>query len=68
MTRLNGRNICKYHFIRILEIDNREIAEVVRLTMGNTPKEVKLGETISVNGLGTPGATLVIESELSKTS
>ena len=33
--------------LRIQEIENRKIAEIVKLTMGNTPMDVKLGETIT---------------------
>jgi len=49
--------------LRIHEIENRKIAEIVKLTIGNTPKNVKLGETIIITGMGTPNSTITISSK-----
>ena len=48
--------------IRIPQIENREIAEEIKLSFGNTPKQVKRGETITLNGMATPNITLTITS------
>jgi len=49
--------------LRIHEIENRKILEIVKLTIGNTPKDVKLGETIDFTGMGTPNSTITISSK-----
>ena len=46
--------------IRVPQIENREIADEIKLAFGNTPKEVKRGETITLNGMATPNTTLTI--------
>ena len=46
--------------IRIPEIDNREIADVIKLSLGNTPQQVKRGDTITLEGMATPNKTLTI--------
>jgi len=49
--------------IRIPESENRQIAEIIKLSIGNTPKDVKRGETITLTGIATPSATLTITSK-----
>jgi len=49
--------------IRISQLENREIAEVIKLSLGNTPKEVKRGDTIRLDGVATPNTTLTITSK-----
>ncbi|MDA1124865.1 MAG: hypothetical protein O3C04_04370 [Crenarchaeota archaeon] len=46
--------------IRIVQLENREIAEVIKLSLGNTPQEVKRGETITLEGMSTPHGTITI--------
>ena len=40
--------------LRISDSENREFAESIKLSIGNTPKDVKRGETIILSGMGTP--------------
>jgi hypothetical protein len=49
--------------LRIHENENRKISEIVKLSIGNTPKDVKLGETIIFTGMGTPNVTITISSK-----
>ena len=49
--------------IRIQQLENREIADVIKLSLGNTPKEVKRGSTITLEGMSTPNTTLTITSK-----
>ena len=49
--------------IRIPESFNREIADVIKLSLGNTPQEVKRGDTITLEGMATPNTTLTIASK-----
>jgi len=49
--------------IRIPNIENREIPEDIKLSLGNTPQQVKRGETITLTGMGTPNTTLSISSK-----
>jgi len=49
--------------IRILQVLNREISEDVKLSLGNTPKQVKRGETIVLEGTATPNTTLTITTK-----
>ena len=49
--------------LRIQETDNREFSEIIKLSIGNTPKEVKRGETITLVGNGTPNTTLTITTK-----
>ena len=49
--------------LRIQDVENRKIAEIVKLTMGNTPKDVKLGEMVEFTGMGTPNSTITISSK-----
>ena len=46
--------------LRVIHSDNREISENMKLSIGNTPKEVKRGETIILSGVATPSSTLTI--------
>ena len=50
--------------LRILNIDKREIPEIIKLSIGNTPKDVKRGETIIINGEATPNSTITVTSKL----
>jgi len=49
--------------IRILQLENREIADVIKLSLGNTPQEVKRGDVITLEGMSTPNTTLTITSK-----
>lgn len=49
--------------IRIPQLENREIADVIKLSLGSTPKEVKRGDVITLEGMSTPNTTLTITSK-----
>ena len=49
--------------IRIPQLENREIADVIKLSLGNTPQEVKRGDVITLEGMSTPNTTLTITSK-----
>ncbi len=49
--------------IRIPELENREISEIIKLSIGNTPKEVKRGDELTINGMATPNKTITITSK-----
>jgi len=49
--------------LRIQEADNRKILEVVKLSIGNTPQQIKRGEVMTIDGMGTPETTLTITSK-----
>ena len=49
--------------IRIPQLENREIADVIKLSLGNTPQEVKRGEVITLEGMATPNTTLTVTSK-----
>ena len=49
--------------IRVTQIENREISEQIKLSLGNTPKEVKRGDTIKLEGSATPNNTLTITNK-----
>ena len=49
--------------LRIIQTENREIAEIIKLTIGNTPKDVKRGDTITLTGVATPNSTITITSK-----
>jgi len=49
--------------LRIQESENREISETVKLSIGNTPQQIKRGETITINGSGTVERTLTITTK-----
>ena len=49
--------------LRIQEIENRKIIELIKMTIGNTPQQVKRGETIAIEGMATPDTTLTFTSK-----
>jgi hypothetical protein len=49
--------------IRVLQIDNREISQSLKISLGITPKEVKRGDVITLEGMATPNTTLTITSK-----
>ena len=49
--------------LRIIQTENREIAEIIKLSIGNTPKDVKRGDTITLTGVATPNSTITITSK-----
>ena len=57
------QEVTKKLSIRINELENREIADVIKLSLGNTPQEAKRGETITLDGMATPNTTLTITSK-----
>ena len=52
--------------IRIPQLENREIADVIKLSLGNTPQEAKRGEVITLEGMSTPNTTLTITTKDAK--
>ena len=49
--------------LRLPESENRDIAKIIKLSIGNTPKEVKRGDTVFLEGMATPSSTLTIISK-----
>ena len=49
--------------LRVQESEKRELAEIIKLSIGNTPKEVKRGDTITLNGMATPTSTITITAK-----
>jgi len=49
--------------IRISDNQNREIADVIKLSFGNTPQQVKRGDIVTLEGMATPNTTLTITSK-----
>ena len=49
--------------IRIPQLENREIPDIIKLSLGNTPQEAKRGEIITLEGMSTPNTTLTITSK-----
>ena len=49
--------------IRIPQLENREIPDVIKLSLGNTPQEVKRGDVITLEGMSTPNTTLTISTK-----
>jgi len=49
--------------LRISEVVNREFTEAIKLSLGNTPKDVKLGETITLTGVSSPNTTITLTSK-----
>ena len=49
--------------IRIPETENREISQIIKLSLGNTEKEAKRGEMVMLEGMATPNTTLTITSK-----
>ena len=46
--------------LRIPNVENREIADAIKLSLGNTPQQVKRGDEIALIGSATPNTTLTI--------
>ena len=49
--------------LRVQESENREIADIIKLSIGNTPKEIKRGDIITLDGMATPTSTITITSK-----
>jgi len=49
--------------IRIPQLENREIPDIIKLSLGNTPQEAKRGDVITLDGMATPNTTLTITSK-----
>tara|TARA_Y100000590_G_scaffold34596_1_gene37731 strand:+ start:4361 stop:6487 length:2127 start_codon:yes stop_codon:yes gene_type:complete len=49
--------------LRIPQLENREIAEIIKLSIGKTPQQVKRGDSITLEGMATPNTTLTISSK-----
>jgi hypothetical protein len=49
--------------IRIPQLENREIADVIKLSLGNTPQEAKRGDVVALEGMATPNTTLTITTK-----
>lgn len=49
--------------IRVSDSENRQISKIIKLSIGNTPKDVKRGETITITGVATPNSTITITSK-----
>ena len=49
--------------IRIPLLENREIPDVIKLSLGSTPQQVKRGDIITLTGMATPNTTLTITSK-----
>ena len=49
--------------IRVPQLENREIADVIKLSLGNTPQEAKRGEVITLEGMATSNTTLTITTK-----
>jgi len=50
--------------IRIPQLENREIADVIKLSLGNTPQDVKRGDFLTLDGMATPNTTLTITTKM----
>jgi len=49
--------------IRVSQLENREISQSLKISLGSTPKEVKRGDMITLEGMATPNTTLTITSK-----
>ena len=49
--------------MRIQDGSTRDIPDIIKLSLGNTPQKVKLGETITISGMATPKTTLTITTK-----
>jgi hypothetical protein len=49
--------------IRIPNVENRQISDIIKLSLGNTPQDVKRGDMITLNGMATPNTTLTITTK-----
>ena len=50
--------------IRIPLLENREIPDIIKLSLGNTPQQVKRGDTITLTGMATPNTTITITTKI----
>ncbi|MDC0142141.1 hypothetical protein OAK66_01780 [Candidatus Nitrosopelagicus sp.] len=46
--------------IRIPQLENREIPDVIKLSLGNTPQDIKRGDILTLEGMATPNTTVTI--------
>ena len=46
--------------LRIETVENREIAAMIKLSLGNTPQQVKRGDVVTLEGTATPNTTLTM--------
>jgi hypothetical protein len=46
--------------IRLSSAEKREISETIKISIGNTPQNAKRGETVIMEGNGTPNTTLTL--------
>ena len=49
--------------LRISESESREFSDLVKLSIANTPKDVKLGEIVPLSGMATASSTLTITTK-----
>ena len=49
---------------RVPQSENREIADVIKLSLGSTPQKIKRGDVISLQGMATPNTTLTVTNKL----
>ncbi len=49
--------------LRISDTENRSFSEIIKLSLGNTPKDVKLGQSIILTGMSTPNTTITLTSK-----
>ena len=49
---------------RVPQIENREIADIIKLSLGNTPQKIKRGDVINLEGMATPNTTLTVTNKL----
>mgnify|MGYP001264293634 CR=1 FL=1 len=49
--------------IRVPNIENRDIPDIIKLSLGNTPQQIKRGDTVTLEGSATPNTTLTITSK-----
>ena len=50
--------------MRIPLLENREIPDIIKLSLGNTPQQVKRGDTITLTGMATPNTTITITTKI----
>ena len=49
--------------IRIPQTENRDIPDIIKLSLGNTPQEAKRGGIVVLEGMATPNITLTVTSK-----
>ncbi len=49
--------------LRVHDTEIRKTGQIIKLTMGNTPQEVKRGDSVSLKGAASPGITLTVTSK-----